>query len=136
METWLTHDPAMGSDKSCVDSKVSWRARVRLDINTPIVWAQTKCCQTSLLAQQFHLINEFIATIVPVKKWIIMNIYLQYEHYWIYFSEDNISDMVLYHYFKQMYSQKRLYWYSLNINTCIVKNINHTFVLPFPQNIY
>lgn len=49
---------------SCIHSKVSWRARIWLDIDTPLCRVKFVSLQCPLLTEYFNLINVFIATII------------------------------------------------------------------------
>lgn len=64
--TWKiqSHEPAVGSQESSVDGKVSRAARERLNINTPLGAVAIKDLQGALLSEHLNLIDDLITTVV------------------------------------------------------------------------
>ncbi|TNN60321.1 hypothetical protein EYF80_029486 [Liparis tanakae] len=62
------HNAVMWLQYRCVGCKVSGGSRVRLDVDAPQIWVQTKCEECSLLAQQLNLVNDLCTSIVPEKN--------------------------------------------------------------------
>jgi len=62
-----THNTIMRVQQASIGSKVSWAARIRLNINTPLLWIKPEALQRSLLTQQLHLINKLIAAVIPAR---------------------------------------------------------------------
>mmetsp|Transcript_5080 Transcript_5080/g.12116 ORF Transcript_5080/g.12116 Transcript_5080/m.12116 type:complete len:363 (-) Transcript_5080:194-1282(-) len=59
-----SHDTVVWSQQGSVNGKVGWRSRVWLDIDTPLFRVQSVCLQSTLLAEFFHLIDNFVSPVV------------------------------------------------------------------------
>lgn len=73
--TWQIqpHDSGMRRQKGCINRKVCWTARVGLHIHTPIFFIKVESFQCTILTEIFHLVNDFISSIVPV-SWLSLRI--------------------------------------------------------------
>lgn len=58
----------MGSQKSRVNSKIGRRARVRLDVDAPLVRVKPISLKGTSLAEDLNLVNVLIATIVTLAR--------------------------------------------------------------------
>ena len=69
MSKWESHDSITWLQKGCVNCKVCWWPGQWLNIDGPFLWVETICSKSSLLAKSFHLIDEFITSIISL-SWI------------------------------------------------------------------
>ena len=54
--------------KSCVNSKVGWRATISLDIDPPLLRIEVVELQGSLLCEELKLVDVLVAAIVALAR--------------------------------------------------------------------
>merc|ERR1719410_2149460 len=62
------HDSAVRFYKSCVYSKVGWRATISLDIDPPLLRVEVVELQGSLLGEELKLVDVLVAAIVALAR--------------------------------------------------------------------
>jgi hypothetical protein len=70
-----THNSSMWFNQSGINSEVGWRAGIRLYIDAPFFGVQVEHFEQTLLAQQFHFVDYFVAT-VESSAWIAFGIFV------------------------------------------------------------
>mmetsp|Transcript_37867 Transcript_37867/g.83159 ORF Transcript_37867/g.83159 Transcript_37867/m.83159 type:complete len:266 (-) Transcript_37867:74-871(-) len=58
------HDAIVRFEQSGVNGKVGGRARIRLDVDTPLLGIKTVSLESTLLTESFDLINDFVTAVV------------------------------------------------------------------------
>lgn len=61
------HDAVVWLQKPGVDGEVGWRSRIRLDVDSPLLWVEFVGFQGAFLCKQLDLIDKLVPAIVAEK---------------------------------------------------------------------